>query len=365
MGGIWLHDLPQVFAGLPVTWYPGWETRSRSSGGYDGLYGIAVHHTASSTTTDRDTRYQWVTCPERPVGAMLLGRAGEIFVGAAGATNCQGVGGPRNTSKGTIPANRGNQYAFAIEAANNGVGEPWPDIQQDNYIAVVQRLCNAYGFIASDVFGHREWTTRKIDPAGPSRWGTVNVNQSWNMDLFRNDVAGAPPVITPPPVIPPPSVPWYDTLMQQMPVLTPGIDNYWFVKRMQHLLAAAGFMNEANVANYDGKFGNGTANALNNFKAAAGGGRDSTCDSWTWGALMHTVDGIATITKGMKGSDVKRMQHLLASNGYMDEGNTKNYDGVWGNGTEQAKINYDNAAGLTPSPPTDCGKKSWTALLTV
>ena len=362
MGHVWLHNLPQVLAGLPnLSFYPGWETRSRASGGYDNLLGIVVHHTASGTTTDRDTRYQWVTAPERPIGAMLLGRAGEIIVGAAGATNCQGVGGPRNCSHGTIPANKGNANAFAIEAANNGVGEPWPDVQQDNYIAVVQRLVNAYGLVVSDVFAHREWTSRKVDPAGPSRWGTVNANQSWDMNLFRTDVAGIPPAPTPP--TPLPDQPWYTKLMNSMPVLHVG-DNGWFVKRMQHLLAAAGFMNEANVGNYDGQFGNGTAGALNKFKVAAGGGADSTCDPWTWGALMHTVDGIPTLTKGMSGADVKRMQHLLAACGFMNEGNVSNYDGKWGNGTEQAKINFDNAAGLTPSPPTDCGSKSWTALLT-
>jgi hypothetical protein len=152
--------------------------------------------------------------------------------------------------------------------------------------------------------------------------------------------------------------------MQQMPVLRKGVDNYWFVKRMQHLIAAAGFMNEANTANYDGKFGSGTDTALRNFQSAAGGTADGVCGPWTWGALMHTIDGIAD-HQGQKGADVKAHVALLAANGYMNEANTSNYDGVWCNGTENAKIAYDNAAGLTPSPPTDCGKNSWTALLTV
>jgi peptidoglycan hydrolase-like protein with peptidoglycan-binding domain len=151
--------------------------------------------------------------------------------------------------------------------------------------------------------------------------------------------------------------------MESLEVLRQGSSG-WMVKRMQHLLAAAGAMNEANVANYDGQFGSGTANALNKFKQGAGGNADGTCDSWTWGALMHTIDGIPTIKKGQSGPDVKRMQHLLAACGFMNEANTANYDGQWGNGTENAKINFDNAAGLTPSPPTDCGQKSWTALLT-
>jgi peptidoglycan hydrolase-like protein with peptidoglycan-binding domain len=376
MGSRWLHDLPQALANIPgVSWYPGWETRSRSSGGFDNLYGIVVHHTATSPAASFDVynRIAWQTHPERPVANMSLGRGGEICVGVAGASNHAGKGGPTRMSKGTVPKDSGNRYLIGIEALNTGIGEPWGEDQQNRYIELVRALCGHYGFDPhTDVVSHNLWTpTRKIDPAGPSRFGSINRSGTWDMNIFRNEVAtasqpspGPGPEPGPSPE-PPQPVNWYDALMAQMPVLTPGSTDYWGVKRMQHLLAAAGAMNEANTANYDGKFGSGTANALNNFKTGAGGGADSTCDAWTWGALMHTIDGIQTIKKGAKGADVKRMQHLLACNGFMNEGNVGNYDGVWGDGTEQAKINHDKAAGLLPSPPTDCGPKSWTALLTL
>jgi peptidoglycan hydrolase-like protein with peptidoglycan-binding domain len=122
-------------------------------------------------------------------------------------------------------------------------------------------------------------------------------------------------------------------------------------------------MNPANVSNYDGEFGSGTEGALNKFKVAAGGAADGVCDWWAWGALMHTIDGIPTIKHGDQGDDVIRMQHLLAAWGYMNEANVSNYDGKWGNGTEGAKQRFDADHGLLPSPPTDCGPKSWTALL--
>ena len=258
MGAIWLRDLPTILAGLPnLSFYNGWENRSRASGGYDALLGIFVHHTASSTTTERDTAYQWVNAKERPIGAIYLGRAGEIVVGAAGATNCQGVGGPRSTSKGTIPKDRGNSNGLAIEAANAGTGEPWPDVQQDAYLALCQRLCNGYGFDPyRDICAHWEWTTRKIDPAGNSRYATGGAK--WNMDAFRGDVVGAPPPTTePPPTQPPPdggNQDWVTWVMNNQPVLRKGSSGV-FVKRMQHLLAAAGFMQESNTANYDGQFG--------------------------------------------------------------------------------------------------------------
>ena len=73
---------------------------------------------------------------------------------------------------------------------------------------------------------------------------------------------------------------------------------------------------------------------------------------------------LPVIRKGDRGDYVERMQHLLAAAGYMNPANTSNYDGVWGNGTENAKILFDNDHGLAPSPPSDCGAKSWESLMT-
>lgn len=73
---------------------------------------------------------------------------------------------------------------------------------------------------------------------------------------------------------------------------------------------------------------------------------------------------LPTIKKGDSGPYVERMQHLLAAAGYMNPGNTSNYDGVWGSGTDGAKVSFDNDHGLGPSPPTDCGAKSWESLMT-
>jgi hypothetical protein len=195
MGGIWLLDLPDVVrdAGLSVRTWPGWDTRGRSSGGYDAVLAVFAHHTASSTSPDGDCRYMWEGSPDRPIGAMLLDRGGRVTVGAAGATNTQGKGGPVTTSVGTIPLDKGNVYGLAVEAANNGVGEPWPTAQQEAYVVLVAALCDAYGLdVARDCISHREWCEpscpgRKVDPAGPSRWATGTA--SWDMDTFRNDAA--------------------------------------------------------------------------------------------------------------------------------------------------------------------------------
>lgn len=72
---------------------------------------------------------------------------------------------------------------------------------------------------------------------------------------------------------------------------------------------------------------------------------------------------LPNLKKGDSGPYVERMQHLLAAAGFMNPANTANYDGVWGNGTDGAKRNFDNAHGLA-SADTDCGPKSWESLMT-
>jgi N-acetyl-anhydromuramyl-L-alanine amidase AmpD len=189
MGSIWLRNLPDVLEDLGnVSLYSGWENRSRSSGGYNKLMGIVCHHTASKTSTQSDTTWMWQNSPDKPVGAIYLARDGEIVVGAAGATNCAGKGGPYTTSKGTIPLDSGNSNTISIEAGNNGIGEQWPTAQQDAYVALVAALCEGYGFDPlRDVMSHFEWAPdRKIDPAGSSRYAS-GANK-WNMDMFRGDV---------------------------------------------------------------------------------------------------------------------------------------------------------------------------------
>jgi hypothetical protein len=166
--------------------------------------GIVVHHTASSTSTANDCNYMWLNSTIAPIGNIYLARDGEVIIGAAGASNTAGKGGPRTTSKGTIPLDSANSRTINIEAGNNGVGEPWPLIQQDTYVALVKALCDGYDFNPSlDVMGHCEWAPgRKIDPAGQSRWAKGSA--TWSMERFRSDVAGATiPEPTPEPPAPP------------------------------------------------------------------------------------------------------------------------------------------------------------------
>lgn len=217
-GQIWLLDLPECCraAGLDVELFDGWETRSRSSGGYDDLLGVGYHHDASnpSSNDSNSDNYGWVNAEDKPIGAMRLHRDGVLVIGAAGATNTMGKGGPCNCSAGTVPLDRGNQTLIAIEAANNGVGEHWPKVQVDAYIALVGGLCDWYGFDPDhDIYSHWEYCNgscagRKIDPAGPadgySDLAGTSGGKTWSTPAFRNHVnawvpgGGTPPTPTPP-----------------------------------------------------------------------------------------------------------------------------------------------------------------------
>jgi peptidoglycan hydrolase-like protein with peptidoglycan-binding domain len=368
MGSRYLTDLADVVrgAGLECLEVSGWQNRGRSSGGFNSpepTY-IMCHHTASGTGSDgwNDANYIATGSDIHPISQVYINREGKVWVCAAGACNNAGSGGPvPGVSQDSM-----NTHSLALEVANNGVGEPWPQVQQEAYQRLVQAFQRHYSIPVANTIAHFEWAPgRKIDPAGQSRWASGSA--SWNMNAFRSDAAAGWPNAQPQPPqptpTPPPSEDWVSRVINSLPTLVQGNSNM-HVKRMQHLLAAVGYMNEANTANYDAVFGGGTATALNKFKTAAGGKANGVCDQWTWGALMHTIDGIPTIDTGARGTDVKRMQHLLACLGYMNEGNVKNYDGVWGSGTDSAKRQFDGDHGLASSSDVSCGPKSWESLLT-
>jgi LysM repeat protein len=150
----------------------------------------------------------WLNASTRPIGNVHLDRAGVVTLGAAGATNTNGRGiADWQCSKGTIPISpttMGNRMAFAIEAANNGVGETWPRAQMDTYMRLIAMLCEKLHLDPQrDVTTHRGWAgTRKSDPFGPAS-GYPNLGtQTWSIPALRDYVAA---VHTSPPPPPPPS----------------------------------------------------------------------------------------------------------------------------------------------------------------
>lgn len=215
MGGFWLRDLADWCRAerITVREWPNWQTRARSTGGFDQVWGIVAHHTGSKTTWTNDCNYQWQNAPDKPIGNVHLDRAGVVTVGAAGATNTNGAGlAPWVTSQGVIPTSpstMGNRMAFAIEAANNGVGERWPRVQVDVYLRLMSMLCRRLGLDPMrDVNTHQGWAgPRKIDPYGPADGYPSLGNGTWPVAALRalvRDVTNSQPQPEPEPQPPPP-----------------------------------------------------------------------------------------------------------------------------------------------------------------
>ena len=193
MGARYLTDLADVLraAGLTVREVSGWERRARGTGGYaEGApSSIMLHHTASKPATDgpNDVSYIISGSSVAPIANLYTDRKGVIWVCAAGATNTNGTG--TDTWGGGVPANRMNEYAIGNEIANDGIGEPYPLVQQDAVLRSTIAICDHYGIPTNNVRGHFEWTSRKIDPSGPSKWAPYG--GKWAMDALRRDVDDA------------------------------------------------------------------------------------------------------------------------------------------------------------------------------
>lgn len=164
--------------GLKVEAEEGWRHRGRPYNFYPKA--LLVHHTASNRNSGNMPSLGIVRDGRPgipgPLSQVLLGRDGTVRMIADGYANHAGYGGPR----AGIPANQGNTYALGIEAENNGIGEPWPKEQLNAYYRLCAALMDWLRINdVNKVIGHKEWTSRKIDPAGI------------DMDKFRANVEKA------------------------------------------------------------------------------------------------------------------------------------------------------------------------------
>lgn len=151
-------------AGLKVRKIKGWETRGRNH-----LFtpsSTFFHHTALNRNSGNNPCLGLVlrgtsTVPG-PLANVLIGRDGTVFLVAAGYSNHAGLGGPNRG----VPKDSGNRYAVGFEVENDGRGEPWSRelIQAcDEAFAVTLKFLKRR---ARRHQGHKEYTSRKIDPAG-------------------------------------------------------------------------------------------------------------------------------------------------------------------------------------------------------
>ena len=181
---LWLPDKLREY-GVQTSLVDGWMTRG--AGTLEPQVVIAHHDAIPGPATAPGLRLVTVGRSDLPgpLCQVYLGRDGVAYVVASGKANHAGEGGWHGYS--------GNTEALGIEAANDGVGEPWPLVQLDAYYKIVAAMLDGMGFKGDEsrTCGHKEWApTRKIDPRG------IDMND------FRAKVNA---VWTPPVVINPPA----------------------------------------------------------------------------------------------------------------------------------------------------------------
>lgn len=155
---LWIADALRN-AGLHVIEQPGWKDRGAST--FDPR-GVVCHHTASNAKGG-DIPSLNVVIKGRPdlpgpLCHVLIGRSGACHTIAAGRANHAGTGGWKGLT--------GNVSVLGIEAENDGIGEPWPAPLVDVFERCAAALAKGCLAPAGMVCGHKEWTPRKIDPAG-------------------------------------------------------------------------------------------------------------------------------------------------------------------------------------------------------
>lgn len=156
---LWIADKLRAY-GLTVVEVTGWQDRARP-GAFDPV-GVIVHHTAAPQGKPAPSLQVCIdgrTGLAGPLCNVLLARNCTCYVISAGRCNHAGQGSWRGIEDG-------NGKFLAIEAENDGIGEPWsPDL----LIAFQRATAALIDGLGRDGYaiGHKEWAPgRKIDPNG-------------------------------------------------------------------------------------------------------------------------------------------------------------------------------------------------------
>jgi hypothetical protein len=163
--------------GVTVAEHGTWSTHNRDSvGSWGPAQGVMLHHTAGTDSVGL-CRTGRPGLPG-PLCVAVLAKNGTVHLVGYGRTNHAGLGSravyDAVRTGGALPARPGADavdgnthfYGFEIENLGNG-RDPYPAAQLEAVERVAAALCRAHGWAADRVIGHKEWTTRKIDPSFP------------------------------------------------------------------------------------------------------------------------------------------------------------------------------------------------------
>jgi len=183
--------------GLSVTGISGWRDHNRNhKGPWGPVHGVVIHHTAGSNslrlTHEGTSALPGPLCHTHlaksglatMVGYGRANHAGTFAQNAHDAVLAESSNHPRPSASEPVDGNR-HYYGIEIENLGNG-SDFYPQAQYDAAVKWAAAICRFHGWSADSVIGHKEGTTRKIDPKGPV--GSAEGEQ-WDMDEFRADVA--------------------------------------------------------------------------------------------------------------------------------------------------------------------------------
>lgn len=163
----WIPDFLRKY-GVPVVLEAGWQTRGSESFSPKGL---VIHHDAfhSSVPASQIISMMVNGRPDLP------GPLCQVWIdddrddtGAKGdpVAHVIAAGRANHAGSGSWKGLEGNSSVLGIEARNAGTGEAWSAAMLDCYAKVCAALLDGIHADTEMMCGHKEWTTRKIDPNG-------------------------------------------------------------------------------------------------------------------------------------------------------------------------------------------------------
>ena len=240
-------------------------------------FGIVVHHTASNRIADPDNVVamcvRGVNKVPGPLYNYLIKRNGTIVKLTAGNIKANHAGRglqsvlnrtQRNlpvlgnaTKPGKISA---NSRFIGVSIINDGLGEDVPETQMDALVDLCAFLCDEHKWNPdSTVIGHKEWTSRKVDPLFSMPELRVMVS--------RRMITSVPTMVLP-----------------KEP--DDGMVPFPGTLRKGSRSVAVKFMQERIGATADGIFGRNTKAKLVRWQRSQGLVADGVCGPQTWGRLQ-------------------------------------------------------------------------------
>ncbi len=164
----------------------GWRTRGRNyvgHGAWGPVIGCIVHHTGDDAPDDADLRVVRDGRSDLPGPLAQFGARddGSIDLIASGRSNHAGTGDPgvyaavkaqsygdyppaTHFHEGSTGGTDGNTCFYGCETYYSGVDAP-TQVQYRAVVLLYAAICDAHGWSAKAVIGHKEWSNYKSDPA--------------------------------------------------------------------------------------------------------------------------------------------------------------------------------------------------------